>query len=125
MDAVFKALADPSRRRMLDSLNARGGHNLVELCEGLDMARQSVSKHAEVFAKLAAEQRSVVTFDIEHLGEQCKLTVVHEFFDPDSTAVTMVIDELTAKVNAAGDPLLHHEWSVSTPSAKMAGRRFA
>jgi uncharacterized protein YndB with AHSA1/START domain len=45
---------------------------------------------AEVFAKLAAEQRSVVTFDIEKLGEQCKLTVVHEFFDPDSTAVTMV-----------------------------------
>jgi hypothetical protein len=32
----------------------------------------------------------VVTFDIEHLGEQCKLTVVHEFFDPDSIAVTMV-----------------------------------
>ena len=48
MDAVFKALADPSRRRMLDSLNARGGQNLMELCEGLDMARQSVSKHLAV-----------------------------------------------------------------------------
>jgi DNA-binding transcriptional ArsR family regulator/uncharacterized protein YndB with AHSA1/START domain len=48
MDAVFKALADPSRRRMLDSLNARGGQNLTELCEGLDMARQSVSKHLAV-----------------------------------------------------------------------------
>ena len=48
LDAVFKALADPSRRRMLDSLNARGGQNLTELCEGLDMARQSVSKHLAV-----------------------------------------------------------------------------
>jgi DNA-binding transcriptional ArsR family regulator/uncharacterized protein YndB with AHSA1/START domain len=48
LDAVFKALADPSRRRMLDSLNARGGQNLMELCDGLDMARQSVSKHLAV-----------------------------------------------------------------------------
>jgi DNA-binding transcriptional ArsR family regulator/uncharacterized protein YndB with AHSA1/START domain len=48
MDAVFKALADPSRRRMLDSLNGRGGQNLTELCEGLDMARQSVSKHLAI-----------------------------------------------------------------------------
>jgi DNA-binding transcriptional ArsR family regulator len=48
MDAVFKALGDPTRRRMLDSLNARGGQNLMELCAGLDMARQSVSKHLAV-----------------------------------------------------------------------------
>ena len=47
-DAVFKALADPTRRRMLDSLNARSGQNLMELCAGLDMARQSVSKHLAV-----------------------------------------------------------------------------
>ncbi|SDK16817.1 ArsR/SmtB family transcription factor [Streptomyces indicus] len=45
MDEVFKALADPSRRRLLDSLNARNGQSLRELCAGLDMARQSVSKH--------------------------------------------------------------------------------
>jgi uncharacterized protein YndB with AHSA1/START domain len=48
MDEVFKALADPSRRRLLDSLNARGGQSLRELCAGLDMARQSVSKHLAV-----------------------------------------------------------------------------
>ena len=45
MDEVFRALADPSRRRLLDSLNARSGQTLRELCSGLDMARQSVSKH--------------------------------------------------------------------------------
>ena len=48
MDAVFKALADPSRRRLLDSLNVRGGQSLRELCNGLAMARQSVSKHLAV-----------------------------------------------------------------------------
>lgn len=45
IDEVFKALADPTRRELLDSLNAKGGQTLTELCSGLDMARQSVSKH--------------------------------------------------------------------------------
>jgi uncharacterized protein YndB with AHSA1/START domain/DNA-binding transcriptional ArsR family regulator len=48
MDEVFKALADPSRRQLLDSLHRRGGQTLQELCAGLDMARQSVSKHLAV-----------------------------------------------------------------------------
>src|SRR6478736_6145401 len=48
MDEVFKALADPTRRRLLDSLNARNGQNLSELCAGLDIARQSVTKHLEI-----------------------------------------------------------------------------
>jgi uncharacterized protein YndB with AHSA1/START domain/DNA-binding transcriptional ArsR family regulator len=48
MDEAFKALADPSRRRLLDSLNARNGQSLRELCAGLEMARQSVSKHLAV-----------------------------------------------------------------------------
>ena len=45
---VFRALADPSRRRLLDSLNARSGQTLRELCADMDMARQSVSKHLAV-----------------------------------------------------------------------------
>src|SRR4051812_36305373 len=48
MNAVFKALADPSRRQLLDRLNARNGQTLHELCAGLDMARQSVTKHLAV-----------------------------------------------------------------------------
>jgi DNA-binding transcriptional ArsR family regulator/uncharacterized protein YndB with AHSA1/START domain len=48
MDEVFKALADPSRRLLLDSLNARNGQSLRELCARLSMARQSVSKHLAV-----------------------------------------------------------------------------
>ncbi len=45
MDEVFRALADVSRRRLLDRLNSRNGQSLRELCAGLEMARQSVSKH--------------------------------------------------------------------------------
>jgi uncharacterized protein YndB with AHSA1/START domain/DNA-binding transcriptional ArsR family regulator len=45
---VFRALADGSRRRLLDSLNARNGQSLQELCSGLDSARQSISKHLAI-----------------------------------------------------------------------------
>ncbi|MBV8218449.1 MAG: helix-turn-helix transcriptional regulator, partial [Solirubrobacterales bacterium] len=48
IDDVFRALADPGRRRLLDSLNARSGQTLRELCADMDMARQSVSKHLAV-----------------------------------------------------------------------------
>src|SRR3954469_13040374 len=48
LDDAFKALGDPSRRVLLDSLNERNGQTLRELCSRLDMARQSVSKHLAV-----------------------------------------------------------------------------
>lgn len=48
VDEAFRALADPSRRLLLDSLNERNGQTLRELCSGLDIARQSVSKHLAV-----------------------------------------------------------------------------
>lgn len=58
MDEVFRALADPGRRHLLDSLRARSGQTLTELCGELDMARQSVSKHLAV---LEAAQLVVTT----------------------------------------------------------------
>ena len=45
MDLVFKALADSTRRRLLDDLRARNGQTLGELCEGAAMTRQAVTKH--------------------------------------------------------------------------------
>ena len=45
MDAVFKALADPTRRALLDALHARNGQTLSELSERPDMTRQAVTKH--------------------------------------------------------------------------------
>jgi DNA-binding transcriptional ArsR family regulator/uncharacterized protein YndB with AHSA1/START domain len=56
MDDVFRALADPSRRLLLDSLNERNGQTLRELGSRLDMARQSVSKHLAVL-----EEANLVT----------------------------------------------------------------
>jgi DNA-binding transcriptional ArsR family regulator/uncharacterized protein YndB with AHSA1/START domain len=48
MDAVFRALSDPARRRLLDRLNERNGLTLRELCAGMEMTRQSVAKHLGV-----------------------------------------------------------------------------
>ncbi|MGW0584055.1 ArsR/SmtB family transcription factor, partial [Streptomyces sp. NPDC002920] len=48
MDKVFKALADDTRRRLLDRLHERGGQTLGELCACVDMARQSVTQHLAV-----------------------------------------------------------------------------
>jgi uncharacterized protein YndB with AHSA1/START domain len=47
-DAVFKALADPTRRALLDKLRERKGQTLGELCAGLEMARQSATQHLDV-----------------------------------------------------------------------------
>ena len=44
-DKVFKALADASRRKLLDLLHASNGQTLGELCEHLDMTRQAVTQH--------------------------------------------------------------------------------
>jgi DNA-binding transcriptional ArsR family regulator len=44
-DIVFRALADASRRALLDRLFERNGQTLMELCDGLAMTRQAVSKH--------------------------------------------------------------------------------
>ena len=45
MDAVFKALADPARRQLLDRLFVRNGQTLSALCDGMKMSRQAVAKH--------------------------------------------------------------------------------
>lgn len=46
--ALFKALADPSRRTLLDLLHAHDGRTLNELCEYLDMTRQGVTQHLDL-----------------------------------------------------------------------------
>jgi len=58
-DAVFRALADASRRRLLDRLHARNGQTLQELCRGLSMTRQAVAKHLAILgeANLVAWRR--------------------------------------------------------------------
>ena len=47
-DLVFRALADPTRRRLLDLLNADDAQTLGELCAHLDVTRQAVTQHLDV-----------------------------------------------------------------------------
>jgi len=56
MDAVFRALADPTRRQLLDSLHARNGQTLNALCAEMDMTRQAVTKHLAIL-----EEANLVT----------------------------------------------------------------
>ncbi len=56
MDEVFKALADASRRTLLDRLHAENGQTLNELCDGLAMTRQAVTKHLSIL-----EEANLVT----------------------------------------------------------------
>ena len=48
MDIVFKALADKSRRQLLDGLRVKDGQTLNELCAEMAMSRQAVSKHLRI-----------------------------------------------------------------------------
>ena len=59
MDAVFKALADETRRQLLDRLFARNGQTLGALCEEMEMSRQAVTKHLTLLeaANLVATQK--------------------------------------------------------------------
>jgi DNA-binding transcriptional ArsR family regulator len=59
MDAVFKALADPVRRQLLDSLRAENGQTMGALCEGRGMTRQAVAKHLGILeaANLIATEK--------------------------------------------------------------------
>jgi len=59
IDALFKALADPGRRKLLDLLHAHDGRTLNELCEHLDMTRQGVTQHLDLLeaANLVATVR--------------------------------------------------------------------
>ena len=58
-DAVYRALADASRRQLLDRLHEKNGQTLGELCQGLEMTRQAVAKHLSILeeANLVSWQR--------------------------------------------------------------------
>jgi DNA-binding transcriptional ArsR family regulator len=55
-DKVFKALGDPTRRKLLDLLSEKNGQTLGQLCENLDMARQSATQHIGIL-----EEANLVT----------------------------------------------------------------
>lgn len=78
MDAVFKALADPSRRKLLDQLYTHNGQTLSELCEHLDMTRQAVTKH---LALLEAANLVVTVRQGREKLHYLNSVPIHEIYD--------------------------------------------
>lgn len=89
MDAVFKALSDPTRRILVEELAERNGQTLFELCvrlisrHGLDLSRQAVAKHLDIL-----EQSGLVVvrregrYRLHSLDRTLLRAVVNEWFRP-------------------------------------------
>jgi DNA-binding transcriptional ArsR family regulator len=78
MDVVFKALADSSRRQLLDQLYAHNGQTLGELCKHLDMTRQAVTKH---LALLEAANLVVPVWKGREKLHYLNPAPIHEIYD--------------------------------------------
>lgn len=78
MDAVFKALADPSRRKLLDQLYLHNGQTLSDLCKHLNMTRQAVTKH---LALLEAANLVVVVWQGREKLHYLNPVPVQEIYD--------------------------------------------
>jgi len=87
MDLVFKALADPTRRKLLDRLHADNGQTLGELCERVAMTRQAVTKHLVLLeqANLVARFPNVSVIDLRDI-----LSTVKDIVDNVTLAITVV-----------------------------------
>ncbi len=78
MDTVFKALADPTRRTLLDRLYAKNGQTLSELCEQLGMTRQAVTQH---LALLEAANLVVTVWRGREKLHYLNPTPIHEIYE--------------------------------------------
>jgi DNA-binding transcriptional ArsR family regulator len=78
MDTVFKALADPTRRTLLDRLYAENGQSLGKLCETLGMSRQAVTQH---LALLEEAQLVVVVWRGREKLHYLNPTPIHEIYE--------------------------------------------
>ena len=78
MDEVFKALADPTRRKLLDRLQAKSGLTLTELCEEMDMTRQAVTQHLAV---LEAANLVAVVWRGREKHHYLNPVPIHEIYD--------------------------------------------
>jgi len=83
MDAIFKALNDPARRALLDSLRARDGQTLTDLEEQLDMTRFGVMKHLKVLEDAhLVTTRKVGRFKHHYLNPLPLQEVIDRWIDP-------------------------------------------
>lgn len=104
-DAVFRALADQNRRRLLDALHAENGQTLGELCGYLDMSRQAVSKHLSVLERA----NLVVTFrrgrEKLHYLNPVPLVELHDrWIGKYEHQQVRALQELKRALETSGDP---------------------
>jgi uncharacterized protein YndB with AHSA1/START domain len=78
MDAVFKALADPFRRKLLDRLNRRDGQTLGELCERADMTRFGVMKHLRLLEQAGLIVTERVGREKKHYLNRVPIRRIHD-----------------------------------------------
>ena len=67
-DLLFKALADPGRRKLMDRLHAHDGQTLSELCQHLDMTRQGVTQHLAVLEAANLPNTDTITDALRKLA---------------------------------------------------------
>ena len=78
MDDVFRALADPTRRALLDRLRDEAGATLAELCEPLEQTRQAVSKHLAVLEQAGLVACRWVGREKHHYLNPVPLVEIHD-----------------------------------------------
>ncbi len=139
MDAIFKALNDPARRALLDSLRAKDGQTLSELEEQLDMTRFGVMKHLKVLedANLIIP-RKVGRFKYHYLNALPLQEVVDRwvasFLQPQARALTDLKAKLERDIKMAKPDFMMQTfircsqdalWDALTDSSQMAAYHFA
>lgn len=103
MDAVFKALADPGRRALLDQLHQNNGQTLSELCRHLDMTRQGISKHlnllirAELVVPLWSGREK-----LHYLNPAPLKQISERWIDKHKAACLRALNDLTRGLDALG-----------------------
>ena len=81
-DSVFRALADASRRQLLDRLHQANGQTLGELCDGLRMTRQAVSKHLAILTECELLSQEQNGREIYYHINATKMREVADFIEP-------------------------------------------
>jgi len=103
MNDVFKALADPSRRALLDQLHQHNGQTLNALCRHLDISRQGITKHLAILIKA----NLVVPLwrgreKLHYLNPAPLKQISERWIDKHKRACSRALAELTDGLNALG-----------------------